>query len=115
MIDEAEAINWQEPSPSVEKSKHAKAIMQNARQEERKHFGMDLEFLLRQKPKWPEILKGILLQTGNIPKQAEEAEEDAKPRPFTSCIPETRARNYPAFSYRRRRAVASTSHRRCCP
>ena len=78
MIEEAEAINWYEPRISVEKNKDAKAIMQNARQEERKHFGMDLEFLLRQKPKWAEILKGILLQTGNILKQAEEAEEDAK-------------------------------------
>ena len=61
MIEQAEAINWYEPSRSVEKSKHAKAIMQNARQQERKHFGIDLEFLLRQKPEWPEILKGILL------------------------------------------------------
>ena len=115
MIDEAEAINWYEPRISVQPNKHAKAIMQNARQQERKHCRMDLEFLLRQKPKWAEILKGILLQTGNILKQAEEADEHAKQRPFTSCIPETRARNYPAFSYRRRRAVASTSHRRCCP
>ena len=78
MIEEAEAINWYEPRISVENNKDAKAIMQNARQEERKHFGMDLEFLLRQKPKWAEILKGILLQTGNILKHAEEAEEDAK-------------------------------------
>ena len=115
MIEEAEAINWYEQRISVEKNKVAKAIMQNAQREEMKHFGMDLEFLLRQKPKWPEILKGILLQAGNILKHAEEVEEDAKQRPFTSCIPETGARNYPAFSYRRRRAVASTSHRRCCP
>ena len=78
MIEEAEAINWYEPRISVENNKDAKAIMQNARQEERKHFGMDLEFLLRQKPKWAEILKRILFQTGNILKHAEEAEGDAK-------------------------------------
>ncbi len=28
--------------------------------------------------RWAEILKGILFQTGNIVKHAEEAEEDAK-------------------------------------
>ena len=78
MIEEAEAINWYEQRISVEKNKDAKAIMQNAQQEEMKHFGMDLEFLLRQKPKWAEILKRILFQTGNILKHAEEAEGDAK-------------------------------------
>ena len=78
MIEEAEAINWYEQRISVEKNKDAKAIMQNAQQEEMKHFGMDLEFLLRQKPKWKEILQEILFQPGNIVKHAEEAEEDAK-------------------------------------
>ncbi len=78
MIEEAEAINWYEQRISVEKNKDAKAIMQNAQQEEMKHFGMDLEFLLRQKPKWKEILQGILFQSGNIVKHGEEAEEDAK-------------------------------------
>ena len=78
MIEEAEAINWYEQRISVEKNKDAKAIMQNAQQEEMKHFGMDLEFLLRQKPKWKEILQGILFQSGNIVKHGEEAEEDAQ-------------------------------------
>ena len=78
MIEEAEAINWYEQRISVEKNKEAKAIMQNAQQEEMKHFGMDLEFLLRQKPKWKEILQGILFQPGDIVKHGEEAEEDAK-------------------------------------
>lgn len=78
MTEEAEAINWYEQRISVEKNKDAKAIMSNAQQEEIKHFGMDLEFLLRQKPKWKEILKGILFQTGNIVKDGEKAEEDAK-------------------------------------
>jgi hypothetical protein len=78
MIEEAEAINWYEQRISVEKNKDAKAIMQNAQQEEMKHFGMDLEFVLRQKPKWQEILKGILFQPGNIVEHGEEAEDEAK-------------------------------------
>ena len=50
--EEAEAINWYEQRIAVEKDKTAKAIMENAQKEEFKHFGMDLEFLLRQKPVW---------------------------------------------------------------
>jgi len=78
LTEEAEAINWYEQRISVEKDRDARAIMKNAQQEEMKHFGMDLEFLLRQKPKWREILKGILFQDGDIVKHGEEAEEDAK-------------------------------------
>ena len=77
MIEEAEAINWYEQRISVEKNKDAQAIMKNAQQEEMKHFGMDLEFLLRQKPKWQAILKEILFQSGDIVKHGEEAEHDA--------------------------------------
>ena len=78
VIEEAEAINWYEQRISIEQNKDAKAIMQNAQEEEMKHFGMNLEFLLRQKPKWQEILKDILFQSGDIVKHGEEAEEDAK-------------------------------------
>ena len=78
LTEEAEAINWYEQRISLEKDRDAKAIMKNAQQEEMKHFGMDLEFLLRQKPKWREILKGILFQDGNIVEHGEEAEEGAK-------------------------------------
>ena len=60
LIEEAEAIDWYEQRISVEKDKEAKAIMQNAQQEEFKHFGMDLEFLLRKKPEWRKVLKAIL-------------------------------------------------------
>ena len=77
LIEEAEAINWYEQRMSVEKNKDAKAIMENAQGEEFKHFGMDLEFLIRQKPKWGEVLKGILFRTGDIVKHGEEAEEKA--------------------------------------
>jgi hypothetical protein len=51
LIEEAEAIGWYEQRISLEKDKQAKAIMENAQQEEFKHFGMDLEFLLRRKEK----------------------------------------------------------------
>jgi|SRR5947209_18217781 hypothetical protein len=78
MTEEAEAINWYEQRISVEKDRDARAIMQNAQQEEFKHFGMDLEFLLRRKEKWREILHEILFQAGDIVKHGEEAEDDAK-------------------------------------
>ena len=75
--EEAEAINWYEQRISVEKNKTAKAIMQNAQKEEFKHFGMDLEFLLRQKPLWREILQGILFKDGDIVEHGDDAEESA--------------------------------------
>ncbi|HWA87760.1 MAG TPA: hypothetical protein VG710_16135 [Opitutus sp.] len=52
--------------------------MENARHEEFKHFGMDLEFLLRRRPEWREILEGILFKRGNIVKSADKAEEEAE-------------------------------------
>jgi hypothetical protein len=75
LSEEAEAINWYEQRMSVEKNKDAVAIMKNAQKEEFKHFGMDLEFLLRQNKEWREILKGILFQNGDIVKRGEDAEE----------------------------------------
>ena len=77
LIEEAEAIGWYEQRMAVEKNKDAKAIMQNAQTEEFKHFGMDLEFLLRCQPQWREILQGILFTSGDIVKEGEEAEEKA--------------------------------------
>jgi hypothetical protein len=78
VIEEAEAINWYEQRIAVEKDGEAKAIMQNAQQEEFKHFGMDLEFLLRRKPVWRQVLEGILFKPGDIVENGEEAEEHAK-------------------------------------
>lgn len=75
LTEEAEAINWYEQRISVEKNRDARAIMENAQQEEFKHFGMDLEFLLRQKPKWRIALQKILFQDGDIVAHGEEAEE----------------------------------------
>ena len=77
LIEEAEAIDWYEQRLAVEPDPEARAVMANAQEEEFKHFGMDLEFLLRRTPKWREILQGILFQPGDIVAHGEEAEEDA--------------------------------------
>jgi uncharacterized protein len=76
MIEEAEAIGWYEQRLAVERDKGARAIMQNAQQEEFKHFGMDLEFLLRRTPKWRTVLKEILFTKGDIVEAGEEAEDE---------------------------------------
>ena len=75
LIEEAQAIDWYEQRISVEKDAEAKAIMENAQQEEFKHFGMDLEFLLRKKTEWRTILKAILFTDGDIVKQGKAGEE----------------------------------------
>ena len=76
LIEEAEAIGWYEQRLSLEKDKDARAIMRNAQQEEFKHFGMNLEFLLRRTPKWRVVLKDILFKKGDIVEHGEEAEDD---------------------------------------
>ncbi len=78
LTEEAEAINWYEQRISVEKDPDAKAIMQNAQNEEFKHFGMDLEFLLRKKPIWQKTLKAILFTSGDIVKLGEKGEHEAE-------------------------------------
>ena len=78
LIEEAEAIGWYEQRISVEKDKQAKAIMQNAQEEEFKHFGMDLEFLLRKKPKWRTTLQAILFTKGDIVELGKKGEEKAE-------------------------------------
>lgn len=75
LVEEAEAIGWYEQRISLEQDKEARAIMENAQKEEFKHFGMDLEFLLRRKPVWRELLKGILFTHGDIVEAAESAEK----------------------------------------
>ena len=77
LTEEAEAINWYQQRISVEKDKAAKAIMQDAQGEEFKHFGMDLEFLLRKIPKWKETLQPILFKTGNIVELGKKGEKKA--------------------------------------
>ena len=77
LTEEADAINWYEQRIALEKDKTARAIMQNAQKEEMKHFSMDLEWLLRNKPLWREIAQGVLFTTGDIVKEGDESEEEA--------------------------------------
>lgn len=75
LIEEAEAIGWYEQRMALEQDAEACAIMKNAQHEEYKHFGMDLEFLLRRTPAWRETLQGILFRPGDIVKHGDTAEE----------------------------------------
>jgi len=76
--EEAEAIGWYEQRMSLERDPQAKAIMEDAQEEEFKHFAMALEFLSRRKPKWRVVLKDVLFKEGDIVEHGEEAEEDEK-------------------------------------
>lgn len=80
LIEEAEAINWYEQRLAVNQDDEASAIMRNAQEEEFKHVGMDLEFLLRRSPKWRAALEQILFKEGDsvkLGKRRETAEEPA--------------------------------------
>lgn len=77
LIEEAQAIDWYEQRMAVEQDSEARAIMANAQEEEFKHFGMDLEFLLRRMPKWRATLQTILFKAGDIVEHGEQAEEVA--------------------------------------
>lgn len=76
--EEAEAIGWYEQRLSVEPDPQARAIMEDAQEEEFKHFAMALEFLSRRKPKWRVVLRDVLFKEGNIVEHGEEAEEAEK-------------------------------------
>lgn len=75
MIEEADAIDWYEQRMSVEQDQQAKAIMQNAQEEEFKHFAMDLEWLCRRKPKWKVALQTVLFHDGDIVQHGKQAEQ----------------------------------------
>lgn len=75
LTEEAEAIGWYEQRISLEKDKEAKKIMTQTQQEEFIHFAMDLEFLLRRKPKWKTIMQHVLFQSGDIVENGEKAEK----------------------------------------
>jgi hypothetical protein len=75
LTEEAEAIGWYQQRISLEPDADARAIMQNAQQEEFKHFAMDLEYLTRRTPKWRVALKRVLFTDGDIVAAGEEAEE----------------------------------------
>jgi hypothetical protein len=73
--EEAEAIGWYEQRISLERDPQAKAIMENAQQEEFKHFAMALEYISRRKPKLQAVLKRVLFHKGDIVKLGEEGEK----------------------------------------
>src|ERR1700738_831223 len=79
--EEAERIGWYEQRISLEPDRQAKAIMEDAQQEEFKHFAMALEFLSRRKPKWQAVLKEVLFKPGDIVEHGEEGEEAEKKAP----------------------------------
>ncbi len=75
LTEEAEAIGWYAQRISVEADDDARSIMENAQQEEFKHFAMDLEFLIRRTPKWRVALQKVLFSDGDIVEAGEAAEE----------------------------------------
>jgi hypothetical protein len=79
LTEEAEAINWYEQRQAIEQDADARAIIEDARHEEYKHFSMDLEFLLRKRPEWHAIARGILFREGDITERGDAAEEAADP------------------------------------
>jgi uncharacterized protein len=76
LIEEAEAIGWYEQRLSLEKDSEAHAIMENAQQEEFKHFAMNLEFLSRRNDKWRTVLQDVLFKEGDIVEHGEQAEDE---------------------------------------
>ena len=77
LTEEAEAIGWYEQRLAIERDPEARAVMADAVGEEFKHFSMDLEFLLRRKPKWRAIAEGVLFKDGDIVEHGEAAEAAA--------------------------------------
>jgi hypothetical protein len=75
LTEEAEAIGWYAQRIALESDQDARAIMENAQQEEFKHFAMDLEFLVRRTPKWRVALEKTLFTDGDIVEAGERAEE----------------------------------------
>lgn len=73
--EECEAINWYTQRLSLEQNQDAKKIMAYARDEEFRHFGIDLEFLLRQFPQWRKILQSILFTDGDLTANADNVPE----------------------------------------
>lgn len=77
LTEEAEAIGWYEQRISLETDEESRSVMLDSLGEEYKHFSMDLEFLLRRKPQWRQIARGILFTSGDIAGHGEAAEAAA--------------------------------------
>jgi len=85
LIEEAEAIDWYEQRLAGEKDPEARAIMENAQQEEFKHFAMNLAFLSRRNAKWRTVLQDVL------PKNAASPSTAKRPRRSWTARPRSRA------------------------
>lgn len=83
MIEEADAINWYQQRISVERDQSARAIMEDAQQEEFLHFAMDLEWLSRRTPKWKVALQKVLFKEGDITQNKERGESSVEQTPET--------------------------------
>ena len=75
--EESQAIGWYQQRLAVEPDAEARAIMEDAQGEEFKHFAMDLEYLLRQTPRWRQIAEGVLFKEGDIVAHGEAAEAES--------------------------------------
>ena len=76
--EEAEAIGWYEQRISLESDLQAKAIMDDAQQEEFSTSPWHLSFSRGASTKWRTVLKDVLFQQGDIVELGEQAEEDEK-------------------------------------
>jgi hypothetical protein len=74
MTEEAEAISWYEQRLSIEEDPEAVAVIKDAMHEEYKHFSMAFEFILRRRPEWRAIARGVVFQDGDLVENAEAAE-----------------------------------------
>ena len=90
LTEEAEAIGWYAQRISLEPDDDARAIMENAQQEEFKHFAMDLEFLTRRTPKWRVALQKVLFTDGDIVEAASPAGVFAGPSSHPHFSPRDR-------------------------
>ena len=81
LTEEAEAINWYQQRISVEQDPEARAIMENAQEEEFQHFAMDLEFLSRRIPRWKAALQQVLFREGDIIQHKEKGEDRVEEAP----------------------------------
>jgi uncharacterized protein len=79
--EEAEAINWYQQRISVEQDPEARAIMENAQEEEFLHFAMDLEFLSRRVPRWKVALQQVLCRPGDIILHKEKGGDEVEEAP----------------------------------
>lgn len=75
LIEETQAIDWYEQRLAVEQDAKAREIMEDAQEEEFKHFAMDLEFLIRRMPKWKAVLQEVLFSDGSIVQRGKRGEE----------------------------------------